>query len=323
MFLPLLVPALSLAFVGLVQGAAISQSVPNPDGSYPDVSGDFRGQGIANVASGMLQGMPVAGSMSATALVTPAGGRSRLVNLTAGAVMVLVILLLGDLAGFIVMPALAALLILVGIRTFKPELVKMVWRTGPTQALVMTMTFILTVLIPLQYAVLIGVGTSAILFVARQSNKIVVSRWIFTDGTDFPRETAPPRELPPHEIVVLTAYGSLFFASAAVFEQQLPTVTAASHGSVVVLRLRGKEDLGSTFIQVFTRYADELHAVGGHLLLAGIGTRILGQLSATGALDAIGRDNAFAATPRVGEALTRALDSARELLDEGTAGEGE
>ncbi|MBG6226119.1 MFS superfamily sulfate permease-like transporter [Arthrobacter sp. CAN_A2] len=297
--------------------------MPNPDGSYPDVSGDFRGQGIANVASGMLQGMPVAGSMSATALVTPAGGRSRLVNLTAGAVMVLVILLLGDLAGFIVMPALAALLILVGIRTFKPELVKMVWRTGPTQALVMTMTFILTVLIPLQYAVLIGVGTSAILFVARQSNKIVVSRWIFTDGTDFPRETAPPRELPPHEIVVLTAYGSLFFASAAVFEQQLPTVTAASHGSVVVLRLRGKEDLGSTFIQVFTRYADELHAVGGHLLLAGIGTRILGQLSATGALDAIGRDNAFAATPRVGEALTRALDSARELLDEGTAGEGE
>jgi sulfate permease, SulP family len=41
----LLIPALALAFVGLVQGAAISQSVPNPDGRYPDVSGDFRGQG--------------------------------------------------------------------------------------------------------------------------------------------------------------------------------------------------------------------------------------------------------------------------------------
>lgn len=143
-------------------------------------------------------------------------------------------------------------------------------------------------------------------------------------GTVLPRETEPPKELPPREIVVLTAYGSLLFASAAVFEQQLPNVTSDSRVAVVVLLLlRGKEDLGSTFIQVFTRYADELHAVGGHLLLAGIGTRVLGQLSATGALDAIGRDNAFAATPKIGEALTQALDRARKLLDEGTATERE
>ena len=58
----LLVPAASLAFVGLVQGAAIGQAVPNPDGAYPDASGDFRGQGIANLVSGLLRGMPVGGS---------------------------------------------------------------------------------------------------------------------------------------------------------------------------------------------------------------------------------------------------------------------
>lgn len=58
---PLLVPAVPLAFVGLVQGAGISQSVPNPDGSHPDTSGDVRGQGVANVASGLLSGMPVGG----------------------------------------------------------------------------------------------------------------------------------------------------------------------------------------------------------------------------------------------------------------------
>jgi sulfate permease, SulP family len=63
----LLLPAISLAFVGLIQGAAISQTVPNPDGTFPDVSGDFRGQGIANVTAGLLRGMPVGGSMSATA----------------------------------------------------------------------------------------------------------------------------------------------------------------------------------------------------------------------------------------------------------------
>ncbi|MFZ0529525.1 MAG: SulP family inorganic anion transporter, partial [Propionicimonas sp.] len=66
--LEMIVPAISLAFVGLVQGAAIGQSVPNPDGSYPDASGDFRGQGVANIVSGLMRGMPVGGSMSATSL---------------------------------------------------------------------------------------------------------------------------------------------------------------------------------------------------------------------------------------------------------------
>ncbi len=62
----LLIPALSLAFVGLVQGASITQSVPNPDGNYPDASGDFVGQGAASIVAGIFQGMPVGGSMSAT-----------------------------------------------------------------------------------------------------------------------------------------------------------------------------------------------------------------------------------------------------------------
>ena len=52
----LVVPALSLAFVGLVQGASISANYPNPDGSYPDVSRDFAGQGAANVAAGAVPG---------------------------------------------------------------------------------------------------------------------------------------------------------------------------------------------------------------------------------------------------------------------------
>ena len=73
----LLVPAVSLAFVGLVQGAGISANFPNPDGSYPDASRDFVGQGVANVASGVFQGMPVGGSVSASSLNKEAGARSR------------------------------------------------------------------------------------------------------------------------------------------------------------------------------------------------------------------------------------------------------
>ena len=69
----LLVPAASLAFVGLVQGAAVSAGFPNADGSPSDISQDFVGQGAGNVVSGLFQGMPVGGSMSATSLVSSAG----------------------------------------------------------------------------------------------------------------------------------------------------------------------------------------------------------------------------------------------------------
>lgn len=307
----LLVPAASLAFVGLVQGAAISQSLPNPDGAYPDASRDFAGQGVANVVSGIFQGMPVGGSMSATSLAHAAGARGRVANLTAAVVMVVTILALGRAAGYIAMPALSALLMVIGIRTFKVDRALMVWRTGPTQAVVMAVTFLLTLLVPMQYAVLAGVGISVILFVAHQSNRIRVVRWVM-DGAG-PVEMDPPADLPGGEVVVLTPYGSLFFASAATFADQLPHPTQESRGAVVVLRLRGKEDLGSTFIGTIVRYRDSLAAVGAHLVLAGVGPRVHEQLRNTRALAELGEANVFAAEPRVGESLRSGLERAAEL----------
>ena len=155
----LVVPALSLAFIGLVQGAGISANFPNPDGSYPDASRDFVGQGAANVAAGVFQGMPVGGSLSATALSKQAGARSRQALVIAGLVMAVVIVAFAGLVGKLAMPSLAGLLMLIGYRTIKPADLQSVWRTGAVQKVVLVTTFALTMLIPLQYAVLVGVGT--------------------------------------------------------------------------------------------------------------------------------------------------------------------
>ena len=255
--------------------------------------------------------------MSAPALVTEAGARSRLAHLVAGAVMAIHIQLFGSLAGFIAMPALAGLLILVGIRTFKLERVLLVWRTGGTQASVMATTFVLTLLIPLQYAVLVGVGVSVVLYVARQSNTVRITRWTLSPESPLPTEGPPPTELPAGEVVVLNVYGSLFFASAPVFEAQLPVVGPESRGSAVVLRLRGKEDLGSTFIEAISHYVASLTAVGSHLILAGVSERVLGQLTQTGAIDIVGEQNVFPAEPSVGAAVTAALGHATELVRAG------
>ncbi len=139
----LLVPALSLAFVGLIQGAGISANFPNPDGRYPDVSRDFIGQGAANIIVGIFRGMPVGGSMSASALNKAAGARSRLALMIASVAMAVVILAFAGLVGHIAMPALAGLLMLVGYRTIKPADLQSVWKTGTVQKAVLLTSFAL------------------------------------------------------------------------------------------------------------------------------------------------------------------------------------
>lgn len=309
----LVIPALSLAFVGLVQGAGISASFPNPDGSFPDASRDFVGQGIGNVASGILQGMPVAGSMSSTSLVKEAGARTRLALFVTSAVMAVVIIAFSDLVEAVAMPALAGLLMIVGVRTVKPKRIMSVVRTGAVQATVLGVTFALTMLVPLQYAVLVGVGISMILVIVSRSNRIVVKRWEFDDegGT---RETDPPELLGVGEVVVLQPYGSLFFASAPVFESLLPQVGPNSSASVVIVRLRGFDDLGSTFTNVLGRYASALHNSGSKLMIVSSSQRVVDQLAATGALDAIGSTNLYESDEWLGASLRRARDDALEWV---------
>jgi SulP family sulfate permease len=301
----LIVPALSLAFVGLVQGASISANYPNPDGSYPDVSRDFVGQGAANVAAGILQGMPVGGSVSASALNKAAGAQSRQALVIAGLVMAIVIVAFGEIVGYVAMPALAGLLMLIGYRTIKPADLLSVWKTGIVQKAVLVVTFGLTMIIPLQYAVLVGVGLSVILHTVRQSNQITLKRWEFdTEGHIL--ETDPPATLPANEVVILQPYGSLFFAAAPVFEAALPAVTDASRNSVVILRLRGRSDLGTTFMDVLLRYGQSLAAVASKLMVVSTNERIDEQLAVTGIADLIGPENVIRGNERLGAAVRTA-----------------
>ncbi|MCL1601433.1 MAG: SulP family inorganic anion transporter [Actinomycetia bacterium] len=309
----LIVPALSLAFIGLVQGAGISANFPDEDGNYPDASRDFVGQGAANIAVGIFQGMPVGGSMSASSLVKKAGARTRMALLFSSVVMAVVILVFGDAVGYIAMPALAGLLMIVGFRTIKPADIKSVWKTGTTQAMVMTVTFVLTMIVPLQYAVLVGVGISMILYIINQSNRVTIKRWI-PDGEGNMREADPPETVDESDVIILQPYGSLFFAAAPVFEELLPDVTETTTDSVVILRLRGRTDLGSTFMDVLRRYAEELSSANSKLVLISADERIHEQLAVTRVTAAIGSENIYTSDEWVGATLKRAYADAQDWV---------
>jgi sulfate permease, SulP family len=315
----MLVPAFSLVFVGLVQGAAIGGTMTKPDGSANDASGDFRGQGAASLVAGALQGMPVAGSMSATNLVRAAGARTATANLFAGIVIGASMLLLSDVVGHIAMPALGGLLVLIGWRSLKVDQLVLTWRTGAVPATTMAITFILTLIIPLQYAVLVGVGLAVLLHVGRQSNRVVVKHWVFDDDKGFPIEADPPAEVPAREVVVLATYGSLFFASAPAFEAQLPRPAGTHTRGVVVLRLRAKDELGSTVVKVLIKYAEQLAASGSRLMLAGVTPGVRRQVDDTGLTALLGADAIFLAQTRVGLSVREAMKHAEQWIQESPA----
>ena len=314
----LLIPAVSLAFVGLVQGAGVSAGLPNPDGRPADASQDFVAQGVGNIVAGVFRGMPVGGSMSASSLVVSAGARSRAAMLYAGAVMAVVVVALADSVGRVAMPALAALLIVVGVGTVKPNKLLAVGRTGQMPLTVMASTFALTLVIPLQYAVLVGVGFSLFLFVVGQSSRLVTRRILVRDDGSLV-EVTPPHDLPPHEVVVLQSYGALFFANASVLHDQMPQVTPDSRRSVVVLRMRGADDVGATLLEVLAAYATSLEAVGSKLMVVTDNPRVIDQLQRTGTMRRIGADNVYRGTPVIGETLIEAVGDARDWVQAGSA----
>ena len=199
-----------------------------------------------------------------------------------------------------------------GLLCLRQELVG-VYKTGSVQATVMSVTFVLTLLIPLQFSVLIGVGISMILYIARQADQLETRRLVLADdgGID---EIDPPAEVPGHEVVVLQPYGSLFFASAPMFEEELPTVTDGSVGSVVILRFRGKPDVGVTLLEVLARYSTSLEEAGSKLMIVTDSDRIIDQLEQFGLIENIGTEDLYRGTRRLSETVRRATADAEEWV---------
>jgi SulP family sulfate permease len=312
----LLLPAISLAIIGLVQGAGISKGYPNPDGSYPEISRDFIGQGAANLAAGAFQGMPLGGSVGSTALNVSAGARSRWANIFSGLVVLGVVLLFSELVSLVAMPAMAALLIIAGIQSIKVGDVTDVWMVGAMPRAMMLMTFVCTLLMPVQYAVFAGVVLSGLAYFFTASRKVRLVELTPQAGGAY-REGPAPKRLPDNAITILQICGSLFYASIDLLFEELPSPTGAQR-PVVILRLRHQDQIGSTFITFVERYEAQLKAADGKLVLAGVSPEVKKQLDKTGTTqDILGDEDIFIATEIVHQSLDAAVAASGEWLSRG------
>jgi sulfate permease, SulP family len=310
----LLLDAIALAIIGLVQGAGVSKAYPNPDGNYPNPSGDFVGQGAANIGAGLFQGIPIGGSVSATALNVGSGAKSRLANVFSGLLVVLAVLLFSRAVSLVAMPAMAALLIVAGFQSIKTERIKDIWATGAAPRTVMVVTLVLTLAIPLQRAVFLGVLLSILVhFFVTSSREVRLTRRVLNaDGTVT--EGPAPAELPSNEITMLQIYGNMTFGGAETLEELLPPPKNAVR-PVVILRLRAQEGIGSSFVAMVERYSQQLRARGGKLMVAGVNPKVKGQLDRTETTSEIlGAENVFVSSSTLGASTREAWAAAQRWL---------
>ncbi len=304
--------ALAVAAVILVQGSGVSQSVPNPDGSHSSHSRDFFAQGAANVASGFFHGLPVGGSMSATAYGVLTGAQSRWASIFAGVSMAAILIALPGLVARIAMPALGALLVLAGLSSIKPRNLNSVWSAGWPSRLAAGTTFGATLFLPIQAAVGIGVVLSALLQIYSSSSDVSVVELVEDDKGRI-HERAPGKRLASNHITVLDVYGQLYFAGARSLEHLLPSPAGTRH-PVVILRLRGRTHHDATLREVLTQYARQIQQADGRLYLSGLNEKAMQSVLKDEKLQKTGRLKFFVATPILGESTRKARADAQAWL---------
>jgi sulfate permease, SulP family len=307
---------LAVALVGLAQAAGISAAVPNPDGSRPNTSGDFTAQGIANVAGSFFGALPTGGSLSRTGVATSAGAQTRWAGVFAGLWLALLVVVAGSLAELIPMPVIGGLILVIGAELVGgrwPDIL-LVLRTAPLSAVAMVITFLATTELPLHQAILIGAITSLVLYCVKASQSARLMALAPRDG-DW-EIVAVPAALPSNEVTVLHYSGVGLFAEVPRIDEEWPRV-ADSTNAVVVLSMRMLPDVPSSkVIRALTKWATQLEAHGGRLLIAGVSPAAQKVLDRGGVTALVGADGVVPAGTRVFGALDEAVDRGRRWIAE-------
>ncbi|MFE2913602.1 SulP family inorganic anion transporter [Kitasatospora indigofera] len=310
--------ALSIALVALAQAAGISPTVPNPDGSKPDMNRDFTAQGLANLAGGLFQALPTGGSLSRTGVAVAAGARTRWAGVFSGVWLALIVLTLAPAAERIPMPVIGGLILVVGGELIwgKRHDILLVVRTSWTSTAAMLLTFVLTTQLALQQTIIIGAVLSLLLYCVQAARQARL-RAVLPTGDGRWRTAPPPSRLPAGEVTVLEYTGVSLFAELPHIQADWPD-TAGAERAVLVLTVSGLPDVpSSAVIKWLGRRSDELERQGGRLVLAGATPAFEHVIRATGLIGRLGEDGVVPADPVLGASLQEAVSRGERWIAEG------
>ncbi len=193
--------SLALAVVGLLESLMTATIVDDITDTPSDKNRECKGQGIANIAAGLLGGMAGCAMIGQSVINMKSGGRTRLSTLCAGVFLLLMVVFLGDWLARIPMAALVAVMIMVSIGTFSWDSIRNLRRHPLSTNLVMVATVVVVVATHnLALGVLVGVLLASLFFVNKVGHQLTLTSRLEAPG-----------------IRVYEVRGQVFFSSTAAF----------------------------------------------------------------------------------------------------------
>ncbi|STY28359.1 sulfate permease [Legionella wadsworthii] len=167
--------SLALAVVGLLESMMTATIIDDLTDTPSNKNRECKGQGVANIVTGFLGGMAGCAMIGQSIINIKSGGRGRLSTLTAGVVLLLMVVFLSEWVSRIPMAALVAVMIMVSIGTFSWDSLKNLRKHPLSSNIVMVATVLVVVATHnLAYGVFIGVLLASLFFANKVGRFIVV-----------------------------------------------------------------------------------------------------------------------------------------------------
>ena len=267
-------PALVIALVGSVDTLLTALVADSMTRTRNDPNRELLAQGIGNVLTGFLRGLPGSGATPSTVANIRAGGATLLSGVIAVAILVVMVLALGEYVGSIPNAVLAGLLVKVALDTIDWRFVSRMHRVQREHLAVMLLTFGLTVFLDLVAAVAVGMIAAAVTS-ARQFERLEMDSVVSVPmldqsffGSDDNGEERDPfsarvglvalrgaftvassgklietigADIRDHEVVILDFSGTVYVDdSAALVVEQLVETAIAMDTQCIVMGLSGR-----------------------------------------------------------------------------------
>lgn len=163
----LFAPALAIALMGAVESLSTGKNLATVHDDRFDGNRQLVAQGLGNMGAAFSSAMPGGGSLTRSALNMSAGARTRLAAVFSGLFVLLLLLAFAPLTAYIPMPALAGILLQLSWSMVHVRDIHFCFVTTRVDRMVLLLTFVSTLLLSLQQAVLLGVMLSLALFIYR------------------------------------------------------------------------------------------------------------------------------------------------------------
>lgn len=311
-------PALAIALLCILEGISIGKSLAAKTGARLDTNQAMFSIGMANIGCAFFSGMPASGSLTRSSLSAGSGGQTVLASYISGIVVFIGAFLLGPYTAYIPQCVLAVLVIAIGISLVNKHAIRVVMRTTKSDAAVFLMTFASGMILPLDTAIYVGVGTSIILFLKKVARPEMVE-YAFNEKGELAQASDTTQRNTP-EVSIVHVEGELFFGAAELFRDQMRRICEDPNLKVVVLKMRNAHHMDATGVMALEELLSYMNELGRYLILSEAKIDLIRVLKNSGLYDYIEERNIFTDDPHNPTMSTaRALRRAKEHIGDGEA----